>query len=1144
LWLEYVVASIQDSQSFPHIIITYDELLQNWPATIAKISATLKIEWSNIDSKAINSFLNPKFKHHIPEVKIPYINWSLLESSQAIYKAIVTKQDIDLVLNPIKNTLQYNFNNYLQSPQIHVVINPTKKDNLSNILKSLHLQIYNNWFLSIIADFSCTEMWNFPNIRWIQIKSNKLVIEAINHEIKVINAEWVTLVKAGDSFEIELFSLSLEYINHYPNWKFIYVDEIHNNKPQHKSDFNLDLLRSIPYLGNFYLLKCTALQQIGGYVNYLENHDIAWKIFEYYGEKAIGHIPKLLYQSAKLTNPTTYKKILQNHLQRQNINAQVYSTEFKNIYRINYPLQQDFISIIINTRNGKLSLQRCLESLLKVTSYQYYEIIIVDNNSDETETINYLESLQFNSKVKIGYQNLSKLRGKYLLFLNDDTEIIQPNWLQGLLALNQRPEIGIVAPRILDSQQRLLHSGYILGMGNIGIAGQINQGLTINDLNSYAQATQNFSAVSDSCLMINKELYQQVGIDTNLILFNEVDLCLKVIAANFKIVWTPNVTLLQYGVGSLVYNREEQIDNARINHEITTMYERWLPQLSNDPSYNPNLSLNNTEWQQEVQVNVPWVGNFSKVKRVVAFPHDSWGCGEYRVRTPLRVLQQFGMVEFALMPNDEVKKQPTLTELERMQADILLLHNTLHDSQLNALQQYKHFNHSFKIFGQDDLIYALPKLNPYRKTNYKDIKQRVKLAISLCDRLLVTTEPLRDAYRNISNDIVIIPNYIEYSRWKNLSPQRLQGHKPRVGWAGAAQHYGDLKLILPLIKELSNEVEWIFLGQYPKELKPYIHESHNMVPFNEYPAKLASLNLDLAIAPLETNAFNEAKSNLRLLEYGILGYPVVGSDIYPYQNAPITRVNDKNWIKTVKEYIYDLETTHKNGQQLKQWVIDNWLLENHIIEWATALNCSQQNCSSTFPETIWVFLLGDNSLGERLDIAEFNINRLAIPDHDILWTESAIKFHSISVPHESASHLLVNNLPAAMAKTLWLQQNFPNAHFIHVVRDGYQVALELREQVAKHYGVTPLLLNRAANHWQRSIEILHADVSKLKYFLEIRYEDLVANPQKFMAKVWQFLHITPFDKVTITRKSLAKVTPEQRAVIKNNAEKMLNYYKY
>jgi len=342
-----------------------------------------------------------------------------------------------------------------------------------------------------------------------------------------------------------------------------------------------------------------------------------------------------------------------------------------------------------------------------------------------------------------------------------------------------------------------------------------------------------------------------------------------------------------------------------------------------------------------------------------------------------------------------------------------------------------------------------------------------------------------------------------------------------------------------------------------------------MVPFSQYPAKLASLNLDLAIAPLEQNIFNEAKSNLRLLEYGILGYPVVCSDIYPYQQAPVKRVTDNAWLEAVRERIYDLDAAFKEGQELKQWVIKNWLLEDHVTEWGEALNCLNRgyrtlpyaNEIASTPQ--WIFILGNEAdfltkiIGKHEVIDKFDITKLSIPPLDkavkipLLWTEkeALVRLAETSKPvfelELDDKYLVVENLSAAMSNTLWLQQNFPNAYFIHIVRNGYAVALDIQAQVQQDYGVTPLLLHRAARQWQRSIEILQEDAPKLNHFLEIRYEDLLANPEKVVGKIWQFLHLTPPANLTIKPEpSRNKITPEQRAVIKNCAGKMLNYYNY
>jgi hypothetical protein len=163
--------------------------------------------------------------------------------------------------------------------------------------------------------------------------------------------------------------------------------------------------------------------------------------------------------------------------------------------------------------------------------------------------------------------------------------------------------------------------------------------------------------------------------------------------------------------------------------------------------------------------------------------------------------------------------------------------------------------------------------------------------------------------------------------------------KPRVGWAGSVSHVGDLEIIVPVVETTENEFEWVFFGLCPQKIAPLVTELHPAVPFAQYPEKLASLNLDLALAPLERNNFNEAKSNLRLLEYGMLGWPVIATDIYPYQNAPVTRVpnNTRAWINALREHLSDLDSIGRAGDELRQWVLDNWILEDHLQDWLTAL---------------------------------------------------------------------------------------------------------------------------------------------------------------------------------------------------------------
>ncbi|OQW93086.1 MAG: hypothetical protein BWK79_13000 [Beggiatoa sp. IS2] len=1006
LWLTYTLEAEYYSRSYPRVFITYQELLQNWQKTVKKIANTLKLTWPNaINSvqSAIDEFLTNELKHH--HITTIVDDHELAQWSHEVYQIMTQAaqghdQSLSLLTTIRENLYHYSqrykinlttisqnsdtfYQQWLkkhyaihvdlpenQNLKIHLLIYllPEQRDFLKNTLNSLFSQTYAHWQLSVIATFpvTMTEFWNHERLHWICIDSPDFIMKSIHHELDKISADWVSLIYAGDCFNKEFLSIVVHYIGLYPKWRFIYIDEDRLSTdgkcdaPQFKPNFNLDLLRSMPYIGNFCLVERQILQNLGGYffTQGLENYDIILKIFDFYGETAIGHIPHLLghHLDQSQLSFTDGKEILKNHLQRHHIQAEIYDTDFTHLYCIDYSLQQNsMISIIIAVCNEVTPLQSCLQSLLSLTDYKNYEILIVTHHRTYSEILTYLKALppypcirvlEFSTETNLAtfyHFAAQQAQGEYLLFLNDETQIIQADWLKNLLTHNQRPEIGIVGARLLDAQHRLLQGGLILGLGKMGIAGHVNQEL-YHDQWGYLgrnQAVQNFSAIADACLMIEKSLYFAVGgMEKSLTLFNDIDLCLKVKQRGYRIVWTPFVTLLQLGIGSVVRNYQKFLDDKMVTQEIAWMYQHWLSELTDDPAYHPSLCLNDHPWQPETQVAIHWgVYTHRHPCRIIAFPYDSWGCGEYRVRAPLRTLQQTGAIEFALMPEDQSGKMPTLTELVRMKPNVILLHNTLHDFQLNTLELYQRFSSSFKIFSQDDLLYALPETHPNYTTQYYDIKQRLHRAIGYCDRLIVTTAPLAEAYRQVINDICIIPNYLEKSRWGHLSSQRRVSRKPRIGWAGAAQHQGDLQLIIPLVKTLAKQVEWVFFGLCLEELRHYIHEFHPMVIFKQYPAKLASLNLDLAIAPLQNHTFNEAKSNLRLLEYGILGWPVICSDIYPYQNAPVTRVKntDQAWLQAVQEHLSDLEWTAQQGQQLKQWVINGWMLEDHLQEWLKGL---------------------------------------------------------------------------------------------------------------------------------------------------------------------------------------------------------------
>jgi hypothetical protein len=278
-------------------------------------------------------------------------------------------------------------------------------------------------------------------------------------------------------------------------------------------------------------------------------------------------------------------------------------------------------------------------------------------------------------------------------------------------------------------------------------------------------------------------------------------------------------------------------------------------------------------------------------------------------------------------------------ETARLAPDSVVFQRQLEHHQIDAIAKTKDLTSAFRVFELDDLITHLPIASPHRHAIPRDVAQRLKRALSLCDRLVVSTAPLAERYGKWCGETVVMPNYLEAGRWLGLEPKRRGGRKPRVGWAGAAGHVGDLALIENVVEATANEVDWIFLGLCPDRIKPMLREFHPWVPLHDYAAKLASLDLDLAIAPLEDVPFNEAKSNLRLLEYGVLGYPVICTDIEPYRgNLPVQRVANRPraWIAAIREMVADRDACHAAGDRLREAVKKDWILDNHLADWERA----------------------------------------------------------------------------------------------------------------------------------------------------------------------------------------------------------------
>ncbi|MHB1530763.1 rhamnan synthesis F family protein [Acidithiobacillus sp.] len=828
---------------------------------------------------------------------------------------------------------------------------------------------------------SLASQWYPVSMQRVQSVGAEHLLNGINHRLFTVEADWIALMDAGDQLAPDASFRIAQAIRAHPQWQLIYTDEDNltadgqHINPHCKPDFNLDYLRSLPYTGGLLIIRKDLFTALGGFdplAEGAEDYDLVLRAWEYLqvagvGDAGIGHIPEVLYH--RLQGSSHCRKsipeilaagqaALERHLQRLEIAAEVTPGPFPPSFRVRYALPATpLVSIIIPTRDQLGFLQRCVESVIEKTRYPAYEILVVDNDSQDSEARTYLDLLAEQEEAMGGRlrvlrypgafnfsamnnQAVAVARGEYVLLLNNDTAALHEDWLDEMMSHALRPGAGIVGAKLLYPDGKIQHAGVILGMKGPAEHPFIGRPPEDRGYFGRAQLTQDYSAVTAACLLVRKEVFQTVGgLDEEhfQVSYNDVDLCLKVREAGHRIVWTPWAMLLHEGSASQkggVEQRPSAQKLARFAAEKNAFYDRWLPQLAFDPAYNRHLSLVSTDFLLEDQAPLTWDPQWRPRPRILVHAADREGCGEYRIIAPMRALRAAGRIQ-----GWETMRIFEPAEMERFSPDSIVLQRQMEWPQIEALERHQRFSNAFRIFEIDDLITNLPTKSVHKASIHKDITKRFRKAAALCNRLVVATEPLAKAYAHFSDEVLIVPNYLERDRWDGLIPKRRGGAKPRVGWAGGVGHTGDLELVADVVRELAKELDWVFFGLCPDALRPYVQEFYPGVPLPQYPAKLASLDLDLAIAPLEDNPFNEAKSHLRLLEYGVLGYPVVCSDLTPYQgDFPVWRVANRyrDWIRAIREAVSDRDALARQGDLLREKVRQQWLLEDHLDVWLQA----------------------------------------------------------------------------------------------------------------------------------------------------------------------------------------------------------------
>jgi GT2 family glycosyltransferase len=543
-----------------------------------------------------------------------------------------------------RNCLEVQLAGLRNTPLISVlmpVFNPSP-DLLEKAIASVASQIYPHWELCIADD--CSTMpalrklltgWaaREPRIKLVFRDKNGHISAATNSAFKLASGDWAALLDHDDVLPEHALAEVALAINRNPGAQLIYSDEDKLNEggrtqPHFKPGFSIDLLRSMNYFNHLTVHRAANIRAAGGWREGYEgsqDYDLNLRIVEQIPPSAICHIPKVLYHwrmapgsTAANSSEKSYAfwnglQALNDHLVRCRLPA--FAEPLPNIpyYRVRYsvPDPAPLVSIIVPTRDAVDLLELGLGSILQKTTYPNYEILIVDNRSEKNETFRFFRKittahsnvrvLAYDEAFNFSAMNnfaVSHARGNILVLLNNDIEVISPDWLDEMVAHAMRPEVGCVGAKLFYPEGSVQHGGVILGIG--GVAGHAHKYFP-QDADGYIsrlKVQQNLSAVTAACLVVRKDVFLQVGglEQENLrVAFNDVDFCLRVCAAGYLNVFTPFARLYHHeSISRGLDNTPEKME--RFNREVVYMRSRWGPLLDADPYYSPNLTLHTEDF--------------------------------------------------------------------------------------------------------------------------------------------------------------------------------------------------------------------------------------------------------------------------------------------------------------------------------------------------------------------------------------------------------------------------------------------------------------------------------------------------------------------------------------------------------------------
>lgn len=825
--------------------------------------------------------------------------------------------------------------------------------NLNKVIKFIEGEnSYNNEFIFFVPEELLNE---HPSNIGKMIKYEDIV-EYTNNLAREGLSDWVIIINENDEFTSEgIFSI-LQCAVEGHSLDAVYGDAIYKNENGHLEtaflpDFNLDLFLSVPEITTRrWLFKCKTLLELGGFNNSCSSAfelDYIIKIIENKGMQGIGHIaePWFILSPPELKSKVEEIELLTTHLQNRGYRNAYVQSPWEGRYRLQYNHGYNpLVSIIIPTKDQLAMLKRCVTSLLEKTSYTNYELIIVDNNSETQEALLWLDGIANIDPAKIKVLryphpfNFSAMNnaaaqianGEYFVLLNNDTAIIQNDWLENLLNHGLRPEVGIVGAKLLYPTGRIQHAGVVLGLRGPAEHVFIGSGMEDEGYLYRLQVDQNYIIVTAACFLVRRSVYFEVGgldEDAFKVSYNDVDFCLKIREMGYLAVWTPHSVVMHEGSVSQrqVDRIAQEAKNKRFIAEQDSLYKKWLPLIGKDPSYNINLSL--LGYKTSVDVDASELTWLPKALPVV-IPH----VGECNFHEHSRLSVPFQkMKEKRIVNGTVIDRFLSIPEVSRYNPGSMIFNQPLYLSD----DFYIWAERTKRIVGAY-IVYDLHELPSIKIDG--PILSKMKNVMALMDRVIVSSNELANFVfdNKIHSNVVILPTKLVTDNWQVREENKVFRTKPRIGWVvdTLPPFMEELEFFYNVVKTFVHQVDWVVVGKCPERFKPFMREVHDIPRARIYGKSLVSLNLDIAVIP-QVNKFSSCEySSSRVLEHGISGVPIICSympDIY--KDLPIVQLPNKHrdWVNMINMHLSDLGASKKQGQRLQEAVAKDWILDNEYL---------------------------------------------------------------------------------------------------------------------------------------------------------------------------------------------------------------------